>query len=266
MFVFHIAFLIKKNLVIVKRNNHMSCFFIMTMENYTRRSKSILSLISFVFLLSCSFKPAIQVPKPVHIDVIVPNMDDKYDSVLYWYTDDFNIKKSSIDVKQERISEVKKNYYLKNNQLFNNKNNIVDNVLINLIINDKTSISVIMRDGKPQNDLLYSIDGVPPYVYTDSGGVIPLMKELEIFKKGEGHWINYYLEDYYSNKEYEEKNNFYLKEEGDVKNNFKYGEWKYYNKKGMIDSAKTYILKDSVDVRFPHCIFNKKEPCYSEKK
>ncbi len=53
-----------------------------------------------------------------------------------------------------------------------------------------------------------------------------------------------------------------LKEEGVVKNNFKFGEWKYYNNEGKIDSIKTYTLKDSVDVRFPHCIFNKKEPCY----
>lgn len=35
-----------------------------------------------------------------------------------------------------------------------------------------------------------------------------------------------------------------------------------YGKEGKIDSIKTYTLKDSVDVRFPHCIFNKSEPCY----
>lgn len=32
--------------------------------------------------------------------------------------------------------------------------------------------------------------------------------------------------------------------------------------KSVKDSIKTYSLRDSVDVRFPHCIFNKKEPCY----
>jgi hypothetical protein len=57
----------------------------------------------------------------------------------------------------------------------------------------------------------------------------------------------------------------HTKEEGEVKNNFKYGEWKYYNKSGVIDSTKTYTLKDSVDIRFPHCIFNKKEPCFCGK-
>ena len=220
MFVFRIVFLIKKNLVIVKRNNQINCPFIISMENYTRRGRSILSLILFFLLLGCSCKPIIQAPKLDYIDVVVPNMDNKYDSVLYWYADDIKIEKTSINVKEERITEVKKSYYIKNNQLFDNKSNIVDNVLINLVINDKTSISVIMRDGKPKNDLLYSIDGVPPYVYTDFGGVVPLLKELEIFKKGEGHWINYYLEDYYANKDYEEKKKKSLKEEGEVKNNF----------------------------------------------
>jgi len=56
----------------------------------------------------------------------------------------------------------------------------------------------------------------------------------------------------------------YLKdiEEGKVVNHYKYGEWKYYNENGKIDSIKAYQLSDSVDVRFPHCLFNKNEPCY----
>ncbi|MBU3125738.1 hypothetical protein KN811_20170 [Sinomicrobium sp. 2019215] len=69
------------------------------------------------------------------------------------------------------------------------------------------------------------------------------------FKKGSGYWKDFF----YTGS---------LKEEGQVKKNFKYGKWTYYNKKGEIDSTKTYTLKDSIDVRFPHCIFNKKELCY----
>ena len=53
-----------------------------------------------------------------------------------------------------------------------------------------------------------------------------------------------------------------IREEGKVVDHYKYGEWKYYNENGKIDSIKAYQLSDSVDVRFPHCLFNKNEPCY----
>ncbi|RRJ88928.1 hypothetical protein EG240_03775 [Paenimyroides tangerinum] len=74
------------------------------------------------------------------------------------------------------------------------------------------------------------------------------------FKLGTGYWKDYHF--------VEETNEYPIKVEGKVKNNFKFGEWKYYNKEGNIDSVRIYTLKDSVDVRFPHCIFNKTEPCY----
>lgn len=70
------------------------------------------------------------------------------------------------------------------------------------------------------------------------------------FKKGTGYWKDYY---------YKESK---LREEGNVKKNFKEGLWKYYSLSGAIDSTKIYTLKDAVDVRFPYCLFNKKEPCY----
>ena len=70
------------------------------------------------------------------------------------------------------------------------------------------------------------------------------------FTDGSGYWKDFY---------YESGN---IKEEGKVENNCKLGEWKYYNKNGTIDSLKIYSIKDSVDVRFPHCLFNKNEPCY----
>ena len=72
------------------------------------------------------------------------------------------------------------------------------------------------------------------------------------FTDGSGYWKDFY---------YESGN---IKEEGKVENNCKVGEWKYYNKNGTIDSLKIYSIKDSVDVRFPHCLFNKNEPCYWE--
>ena len=74
------------------------------------------------------------------------------------------------------------------------------------------------------------------------------------FSEGSGYWKLYY---------YNTENEIVgVKEEGEVRNNYKVGQWRYYNLEGGIDSVKTYSIKDSVDVRFPHCLFNKKEPCF----
>ena len=74
------------------------------------------------------------------------------------------------------------------------------------------------------------------------------------FSEGSGYWKLYY---------YNTENEIVgVKEEGEIKHNYKIGQWKYYNREGTIDSVKTYSIKDSVDVRFPYCLFNKKEPCF----
>ena len=74
------------------------------------------------------------------------------------------------------------------------------------------------------------------------------------FSEGSGYWKLYY---------YNTENEIVgVKEEGEIKHNYKIGQWKYYNREGAIDSVKTYSIKDSVDIRFPHCLFNKKEPCF----
>ena len=56
----------------------------------------------------------------------------------------------------------------------------------------------------------------------------------------------------------------FLKKEGAFKNNYKVGEWKYYNKDGTIREIRNYKKRDKVDVRFPYCLFNRKEPCYCD--
>lgn len=73
------------------------------------------------------------------------------------------------------------------------------------------------------------------------------------FNHGKGYWKDYYY--------LAEKDSYKLKEEGKVKNNYKAGKWKYYTEDGNIEREVIYTQKDSVDVRFPHCLFNKKEPC-----
>ena len=70
------------------------------------------------------------------------------------------------------------------------------------------------------------------------------------FNQGTGYWKDYY---------YEEGT---IREEGQVTRHYKTGEWKYYNKRGGIDSIKTYTVRDSVDVRFPYCLFNKIDRCW----
>lgn len=53
-----------------------------------------------------------------------------------------------------------------------------------------------------------------------------------------------------------------IKEEGNIKNNYKIGIWKYYDKTGKFITSKEYKINDKVDVRFPYCLYNKKEPCF----
>ncbi|MCC8035022.1 MAG: hypothetical protein LIO77_03695 [Rikenellaceae bacterium] len=48
----------------------------------------------------------------------------------------------------------------------------------------------------------------------------------------------------------------YMSEEGLVENNFKIGQWKYYNDKGETIRTANYHLKDRIDVRFPYYYFN----------
>ena len=53
----------------------------------------------------------------------------------------------------------------------------------------------------------------------------------------------------------------YMTEIGEIENNYKVGTWKYYDKEGNLTHTQYYKKRDKVDVRFPYCLFNKKEPC-----
>ena len=113
------------------------------------------------------------------------------------------------------------------------------------------------------------------YIYDREGNLselidnisVPYIKNSNVYEKCVGHsQLRYFFSEgsgywklYYYNAENEIVG---VKEEGEIKHNYKIGQWKYYNREGTIDSVKTYSIKDSVDVRFPHCLFNKKEPCF----
>lgn len=236
------------------------------MENYTKRSKNILSLraICFIFLvllIGCKSRSQVKPPIPQSVEVNVPFNSQKYDSVLYWFPDNYKINDNGLKYRKERISNIKKEYSIKQGEIFY-KDKLIDKVMIDYTVNENLSKSIIIENGLPAYVYEYSIKSIPSYLYDDSGGSMPRNSLSDIFKKGYGDWREYYFVDYFNNKKYEKNEDIVLKEKGQVKNNFKYGKWEYYNKEGKIDSTKTYKLQDSVDVRFPQCIFNKNEPCY----
>jgi hypothetical protein len=84
------------------------------------------------------------------------------------------------------------------------------------------------------------------------------------FIKGSGHYVEYYTPVF--NLKSQNYEPLIIKGKGEIRDNFKIGEWKYYDRNGKVDIIKTYSLNDFVDVRFPYCLFNKKEPGYANKK
>jgi hypothetical protein len=258
--------------------------------------KTILtSLLICLSLISC--KPS--APKFPDLDDLttsngtrVPN--SLRDSVYGWCSDIMENKHKDlfgIDSTSIPSRKIKKLFYLKSNKLYDKKGNMIKGTIhfiidsLNFILANNEFKVDSMHIANNDNYGSYSTssylrytehyENAYQYIEVDKNGNIVEYaygsiafgnyqdKKIKYkFKKGSGHWIDYYPI-YHDNTE---SMSFSIKEEGEIKRNFKYGEWKYYNKNGVIDSTKTYTLKDSVDVRFPHCIFNKKEPCFCEKK
>ncbi|KFF01740.1 hypothetical protein [Chryseobacterium luteum] len=160
------------------------------------------------------------------------------------------------------IEQFKKDFSIKSGNLVC-ENGIVKSM--QLIFEDETTIQFIsINNGLTKgHEIQIKGDPVPSgksYFYDKKGNVKRISEVENELLEGNGHYIDYY---YPENK----KNSGVVtipikKAEGEVRNNLKFGEWKYYNKEGKMDSIKTYALKDSIDVRFPYCIFNKNEPCY----
>ncbi len=178
------------------------------------------------------------------------------------------------------------------------KKDFLDNYFVDkgTIINRKTKRQLLsqfflyMEKGTTKYELnfdksrIYSVDlsykeDLPfasiVYIYDREGNLselidnisVPYIKNSNVYEKCVGHsQLRYFFSEgsgywklYYYNAENEIVG---VKEEGEIKHNYKIGQWKYYNREGTIDSVKTYSIKDSVDVRFPYCLFNKKEPCF----
>ncbi|KFE96958.1 hypothetical protein IX38_22420, partial [Chryseobacterium luteum] len=203
------------------------------MENYTKRSKNILPLNKILLFISlilfgCKGKAQSE-PIPQKVTVQINTPDEKYSKSLHWSKDEIKDNKNANLT--ESIHTILKKYTIKNDKICINGKPL-DKVYINFIVNNDFSKSIIIENGLPNSEYLYHVSGVPSYVYTDNGGIIPMTTQLKIFKKGYGHWTDYYYVDYFKSKKFKDNYKAVLKEEGEVKNNFKFGEWKYYNKEG----------------------------------
>ncbi|MRM83149.1 hypothetical protein [Riemerella anatipestifer] len=216
----------------------------MANKNNARRSTEILSLIIVFLWLGNSCGSNKKSP-----------LSEIYTNVI-WRLDSLKTPDNYDSNEILPLSEVRKLFYIKGGKLFNKENNtIVSNISLLLRINKNlTGMDVKIKNGLPYEAYCDFSNGImcrKDIFYDSKGNIVFYSVEnyTAIFKKGCGYWKDFY-------------NEGHLKEEGEVKNNYKVGQWKYYNKNGEIDSLKVYSEKDSVDVRFPHCIFNKKEPCY----
>jgi hypothetical protein len=187
------------------------------------------------------------------------------DSIIFWRTG--NLPTSQVYSKEDMITieEVKQNYFLKKGRLYNKNKEVVSGVKILLRLNEFSGENVSILKGKPNKEYCDWTNGVMckrQFLYNDKGnlhGYFSTGNNYNVtFNQGDG-----YLKDFYYNINIiDSTNELPLKEEGKVKNNLKQGKWIYYNRNQKIDSVKAYSRKDSVDVRFPHCLFNKKELCY----
>ncbi|SHL28025.1 hypothetical protein [Flavobacterium chilense] len=187
----------------------------------------------------------------------------------YWRANNYYDEKQSYYnlSTAKNILTVKKEYSIKNGFLFFN-NKLVDSLEIYFGACNGVFYNVGILKGLPVSQNIIIANNPYPSMYgiqyTPNETIFTFLDYNSTLINGTGNLKKYYYSKWDGKTQNYSKE--ILKEEGEVKNNFKLGEWKYYNKNGVIDSTKTYTLKDSVDVRFPHCIFNKKEPCYSENK
>ncbi len=225
------------------------------MRYYTKRSKILFIKLIYSLLLGFLLTGC-KTTKPLSSKIKLVQPMNFSDNILRWRINNSKYKDSIIN-NSLTINQVKERYKLVEGALYDIQNKeVVSNISLVLHLNHSNHLlDVNMLLGLPVGFFCDASNGVMCRMdihYDETGNIdghFSVNNYDTIFRKGKGIWKDYYVEDL-------------LKEEGKVKNNFKFGKWKYYNKNGEIDSIKTYTLQDSVDVRFPHCIFNKNEPCY----
>lgn len=183
------------------------------------------------------------------------------DSVLLWKSNKLNVNELNMFTP---LSDVKKIYKLENGRLINNiSNKVVNKVTIvfrNTLIDHQ---DVAMLGGRP-NGTYYHAKGrqkdwkTMPYNLGSIEGTVSIGNYTSKFENGTGYWKDFYFQDLNTYKNIQ----LIIREEGNLTTNYKTGIWKYYDEKGILMEEKNYMISDSIDIRFPHCIFNKNEPCY----
>lgn len=160
------------------------------------------------------------------------------------------------------IEQFKKDFSIKSGKL-TCKNGIIKSM--RLIFENETTIQFVsINNGiTTGHEIQIKEDPIPSgksYFYDKNGNIERISEVKEQLSEENGYYLDYYYPQHKENTGV--RTIPIIKAEGQIKNNFKIGEWKYYDKEGKLKHIKTYSIKDYVDVRFPHCIFNKIEPCY----
>ncbi|MCC9063809.1 hypothetical protein [Flavobacterium piscisymbiosum] len=201
--------------------------------------------------------------KPVSITKLIyktacGDSEIKFKKTDSWYNNKNIATIINYDFKHSKSIEViKKQYSMKNGVLYY-KDKEIDSLQIFYRSNEEIDYIIYIIKGKPMRYTINVNNNPGPSMYSvsyNSEGDIQynFINQNVLLLKGNGIFKNYYYGEW--NSKNQKFSNEILKEEGEIKNNFKLGEWKYYNKNGSIDHIKTYEMKDSVDIRFPHCIF-----------
>ena len=226
--------------------------------------KNIFSTLIIILLFTnCSTQKKPIPPKPIN-KMASKDSGVRFRKIDNWYNLKNKASIQSYDFKNSKSLEVVKQQYSMKNGLLYLKKNKIDSLQIYYRLNKETDYIINIIGGKPTGYIVNVNNNPRPSMYSVSYNNDDLKYsfiEKNIFlPKGNGTLKNFYY------SKWDGKNQKFskeiLKEEGEVKNNFKFGKWKYYSKEGKIDSIKTYTLEDSIDVRFPHCIFNKVDSCY----
>lgn len=142
------------------------------------------------------------------------------------------------------LDQFRREFTIKKKKLYRN-NKIVSNMLIQL--KDTCSYHIIIvKDGFIVSDWI-QIEGEPiprgvEYSFNEKGDIKGIVGTDKKFENGSGLYQEYY---YCIEGQYERK----VKSEGEIKNNYKVGPWKYYSKEGTVDSIKTFKKKEYIDVR-----------------
>lgn len=263
------------------------------------KNKLFLIIFASLLLWSCKSTPPKYTPPegsdyypPFSLDTIYNWKLDSVTSVgnLYYY--EYPPIENILN-----LSDVKKTFYKRNGTIRNKKARDMG-YLITLNISPISSLVAKMQGNINYYTLMakYGNSYWGEINFDTDGNLIKIslgsMKEPQYFEKGTGYYknveylvfeeyvtvenartasvnrssnldnpINYHLVNDSTFFRTEKKS--YIESEGYLQNNYKVGEWKYYNSDGSINAVRHYKLSDKEDIRFPNCLFNKIDPCYS---